>query len=114
LWFCFGTPHCGEHFHQNAVKPFMRKSLSYEIIAAVSAMLGVLILVAVYYPLLNPIQYRIDSHEDPPSVGYYMVMTPIPLAVLWASWKFNRKAQQLKREEKKSEKNKSHTDENVN
>lgn len=63
-------------------------------------MLGALILVAVYYPLLNPIQYEIDSHKDLPSVGYYIIMTPISLAILWASWKLNRKAQQLKREEK--------------
>jgi hypothetical protein len=84
-----------EHFPQDAVKPFMRKSLPYEIIAAVSAMLGALILVSVYYPVLNPIQYEIDSHKDLPSVGYYIIMTPIPLAILWVSWKLNRKAQQL-------------------
>jgi hypothetical protein len=97
-----------EHFPQDAVKPFMRKSLPYEIIAAVSAMLGALILVSVYYPVLNPIQYEIDSHEDLPSVGYYIIMTPIPLAILWVSWKLNRKAQQLKREEKQPGNNTSH------
>jgi hypothetical protein len=93
-----------EHFRGDPVKSFMRKSLPYEIIAAVSAVLGALILVVVYYPLLNPIQYEIDSHQDLPSVGYYIFMTPIPLAILSASWYFNRKAQQLKREESRPEK----------
>jgi glycerol uptake facilitator-like aquaporin len=78
----------------------MRKSLPYEIIAAASAMLGALILVWVYYPILNPIQYSIDSHQDLPSISYYIVMTPIPLAILWASSHFNKKAQQLKQDEK--------------
>jgi hypothetical protein len=81
----------------------MRKSLPYEIFAAASAMMGSLILVAVYYPILNPIQYQIDSHDNLPSVGYYLIMTPIPLAILWVSWRFNKKAQQLKREEKQPE-----------
>lgn len=81
----------------------MRKSLPNEIIAAVSALLGALILVAVYYPILNPIQYEIDSKQDLPSAGHYLIVTPIPLAILWASWRFNRKAQQLKREEKRLE-----------
>lgn len=99
-----------EHFLKIAVQPCMRKSLPYEIIAAVSAMLGALVLVSVYYPVLNPIQYKIDSHEDLPSVGHYIIMTPIPLAILWVSWKLNRKAQQLKQEEKQPEKN----NENIN
>jgi uncharacterized membrane protein len=37
------------------------------------------------------------------SLAYYIIITPIPLALLLASWYFNRKAQRLKREEKKSE-----------
>jgi len=82
----------------------MKKSLPCEIIAAVLAMLGALILVAVYYPLLNPIQFKIDSHEELPSAGYCIFMTPIPLAILCGSWYFNRKAQQLKRAAKQLEK----------
>lgn len=64
-------------------------------------MVGSLILVAVYYPILNPIQYQIDSHDDLPSVDYYILTTPIPLAILWVSWRLNKKAQQLKKEEKR-------------
>ena len=54
-------------------------------------------------PVLNPGLTRIETHQELPSVGYYIVLTPIPLAVLLASWYFNRKAQQLKGEEKKPE-----------
>jgi len=77
----------------------MRKSLPYEIIAAVSAVVGAFILVAIYYPLLNPVQFKIDSHQESPSVWYYIFATPFPLVILAASWYFNRKAQRMKRDE---------------
>jgi len=75
----------------------VKKSLSYEIIAAVLAMTGAIILVFFYYPLLNPIQFKIDSHEDTPSIGYYIFVTPIPLLILFAVWRFNCKAQRIKK-----------------
>jgi hypothetical protein len=78
----------------------MRKSLSYEIIAAVSAIFGAFLLVGIYMPLINPVQTKIETHQESPSVSYYIILTPIPLAVLSASWYFNRKAQRLKRDEK--------------
>jgi hypothetical protein len=81
----------------------MRKSLPYEIIAAVSAIVGAGILVAVYFPLLNPGQYRIETHQEMPSVVYYIVATPIPLLILGAAWYCNRKAQRMKRDEKDAE-----------
>ena len=77
----------------------MRKSLPYEILAAISAIVGAFILVAVYYPLLNPVQFKIDSHQESPSVWHYIFATPIPLLILAASWYFNRKAQRMKRDE---------------
>lgn len=81
----------------------MKKTLPYEIIAVVLAILGAFLLVGVYMPVINPGLTRVETHQELPSVGYYIVATPIPLAVLFASWYFNRKAQQLKREEKPAE-----------
>jgi H+/Cl- antiporter ClcA len=77
----------------------MRKSIPYEILSAISAIVGAFILVGIYYPLLNPVQYGIDSHEDSPSVWFYIIATPFPLVILAASWYFNRKAQRMKRDE---------------
>jgi hypothetical protein len=77
----------------------MRKSLPYEVLAAASAIIGAFILVVVYYPLLNPVQFEIDSHEEPPSLWHYILATPIPLLILAASWCLNRKAQRLKQDD---------------
>jgi uncharacterized membrane protein len=81
----------------------VKKPLPYEIAATLLALFGVFLLVGLYMPVLNPGLTRIETHQELPSVGYYIVLTPIPLAVLLASWYFNRKAQQLKGEEKKPE-----------
>ena len=77
----------------------MRKSLPYEILAAISAIAGAGILVAIYFPILNPGQYRIEAHRELPSVGYYIFATPFPLVILGAAWYWNRKAQRMKRDE---------------
>jgi uncharacterized membrane protein len=82
---------------------FVKKPLLHEIIAALLAIFGAFLLVGVYMPVINPGQTRIETHQELPSVGYYIIMTPIPLAVLLASWYFNRKAQLLKRGEKRPE-----------
>jgi hypothetical protein len=82
---------------------FVKKSLPYEIIAALLGLFGAFLLVIVYMPLINPGQTKIETHHGLPSAGYYIMMTPIPLAVLLASWYFNRKAQQRKRDEKQQE-----------
>jgi len=50
----------------------MKKSLAYEIAAAVSAIFGAFLLVGVYMPLFNPEQTRIETHRELPSVGYYL------------------------------------------
>jgi hypothetical protein len=79
---------------------FMKKPLPYEMLATVLAIFGALLLVGVYMPIINPGLTRVETHEELPSIGYYIVGTPIPLGMLLASWYFNRKAQSLKREEK--------------
>lgn len=81
----------------------MKKPLPYEIAATLLALFGAFLLVGLYMPVLNPGLTRIETHKELPSIGYYIVLTPIPLAVLLASWYFNRKAQQLKGEGKKPE-----------
>ena len=77
----------------------MRKSLPYEILATISAIVGAFLLIGLYMPLINPGLTKVETHRELPSVGYYILLTPIPLAVLSASWYFNRKAQRLKRDE---------------
>src|SRR5437879_903267 len=76
----------------------MKKSLPYEILAAVLRLFGAFLLVGVYMPLINPGLTKVETHQELPSAGYYVVLTPIPLALLVGAWYFNRKAQQLKQE----------------
>jgi glycerol uptake facilitator-like aquaporin len=78
----------------------MKKSIPYEIVAAVSAMLGAVLLVFVYYPVINPIRYRIDSHHETAPLSRYILGTPVSLLILSGAWYFNRKAQRRKRDEK--------------
>ena len=81
-------------------RPAIRKSLPYEIVAAVSAIVGAFLLVGLYMPIINPVQTRIETHQESPPVSFYILFTPIPLLILSASWYCNRKAQRLKRDEK--------------
>jgi len=81
----------------------VKKSLPYEIIAAVSAIVGAGILIAVYFPILNPGQYRIEAHHESPSVAYYIIVKPFPLLILGVAWYWNRKAQRMKRDMKDAE-----------
>jgi hypothetical protein len=78
----------------------MRKSLPYEIAAAVTALVGAGILVGVYFPLLNPRQYRVETGRLEEPLAYFLFLTPIPIVILVVSWRLNRKAQALKQEEK--------------
>jgi hypothetical protein len=80
----------------------MKKSISYEIVAAVSAMLGAVLLVFTYYPVINPIQYEIDSHRETAPWSRYILGTPVSILILLGTWHCNRKAQQLKRDERDS------------
>ncbi|HEY5044164.1 MAG TPA: hypothetical protein VIK53_19510 [Verrucomicrobiae bacterium] len=81
----------------------MKKAILYEIIAAVLMTLGAVVLVCVYWTILDPILYRLDSHQWRTPVSRYVIGTPISLLILSASWYFNRKAQKLKRDEKDGE-----------
>ena len=81
----------------------MKKSVPYEIIAATLMMLGAVLLVWVYYPNINPIQYRIDSHQERPPMSRYVCGTPVSLLILVGAWYFNRKARRFKRDEKVGE-----------
>ncbi len=78
----------------------MRRSLPYEILATLGALVGAFVLVCIYFPLLNPGAYKIQSGQTGEPLSYYLIATPFPLLILAASWYLNRKAQRLKREEK--------------
>jgi predicted Co/Zn/Cd cation transporter (cation efflux family) len=77
----------------------MKPSSKYESIAAVLALVGAVALVAVYYPILNPVQFGMDTGRDRAPLGRYILGTPASLFILAAAWHFNRKAMRLKREE---------------
>ena len=77
----------------------MKASPKYESVAAVLALVGAVALVAVYYPVLNPEQFSLDSGRDGAPLSRYLLGTPAALFVLAAAWHFNRKAVRIKREE---------------
>lgn len=77
--------------------PSMRKSVPYEIIAAILLTLGAVLLVVVWFPVINPAQYEMLSHQESPPLARYLVGTPVALLVLARAWYFNRKARTLKR-----------------
>jgi hypothetical protein len=69
-------------------------------------MLGAVLLVYVYLPLINPPLYRIDSQRDriasqqkTAPIGRYICGTPASLVILRGAWHFNRRAQRVKQEE---------------
>jgi len=57
---------------------------------------GAFLLVGVCMPVLNPGLTRMATHRDPPSVGYYIAVTPIPVSILAASWLLNKKARAIR------------------
>lgn len=77
----------------------MKKSFPYEMLAATLALFGAAFLVAVYFPLLNPGLFKIESHNRDAPIAWYIFGTPIALLILCLSWFYNRKAQKLKRGE---------------
>ncbi len=48
-------------------------------------------------PLINPEQTRLETHGQRFPLGYYLIATPIPLALLGVAWSLNSKARALKR-----------------
>jgi hypothetical protein len=59
----------------------MKKNMLYEILAVVLAMTGAILLVFTYYPIINPIQYRIDSHGETVQATRLLVGTAISLMI---------------------------------
>ena len=77
----------------------MKASIRYESLAAVLALIGAVSLVAVYYPILNQVQFSLDSDLDSVPLSRYVLGTAASLFILAAALHFNRKAIRLKREE---------------
>ncbi|MDB6058966.1 MAG: hypothetical protein JWO95_2810 [Verrucomicrobiales bacterium] len=80
----------------------MKKSLPYEVAATLLALFGAFLLVGALMPLINPGQTKGETHAELPSLGYYIVATPIPLLVLIASWYCNKKARTIKQQSEQS------------
>ena len=78
----------------------MKKSIPYEILAMTTAMLGVVLLVFTYYPVINTIQYRFDNPREIAPFSRFILGTPVSLLILSGAWHLNRKTQKLKRDEK--------------
>lgn len=76
--------------------------MPYEILATVSAMVGAVLLVFTYYPIINPTQYRIDNHRETAPESRYVLGTPVAFLILSGAWYLNRKTQKLKRDEMNS------------
>jgi protein-S-isoprenylcysteine O-methyltransferase Ste14 len=70
----------------------------YETAAALVTAIGILFLVGVYFPILNPDMYQISFHTRSfPSIAHYIIGTPIALLILAVGWHFNRKSEKLKK-----------------
>jgi glycerol uptake facilitator-like aquaporin len=80
----------------------MKKSIPYEILAMASAMVGAVLLVFTFYPVINPIQYRIDNDRETAPVSRYIFGAPVSFLIVSGAWYLNRKTQKLKRHEKDS------------
>jgi predicted Co/Zn/Cd cation transporter (cation efflux family) len=74
----------------------MKKTMLFKILAVLLAMSGAILLVFTYYPIINPIQYRIDSHGETVQARRLLVGTPVSLMILSGAWYFNRKTRKLK------------------
>ena len=82
-----------------SVRP-MKTSAKYESIASLLAVIGAVALVGVYYPIINQEQFSIDFHRDDMPLSWYILGTPLSLAILFAAWHFNSRATRQKREER--------------
>ena len=68
------------------------RSIITEACGAALMTLGAVVLVATYFPLLNPTQYKLNSNGSESLALRYVVGTAISLATLACSWKCNRHA----------------------
>lgn len=78
----------------------MKRHQVYEALGMITALLGALLLVVAFFPILNPGRHRLETGHSGEPLGYYLITVAIATLVLSAAWYFNRKAQRLKREEK--------------
>jgi hypothetical protein len=76
----------------------MKKSVLYEIAAVTLMMVGAVLLVFVFYPNINPTQYRLDNHRENAPISRYLVGTPVSILILIIAWCFNRRAANLRKE----------------
>ena len=72
------------------------KKLVTEACGAALMTIGAFVLVATYFPLLNPTQYRLNSDGSESLVLRYVIGTAISLATLACSWKCNRHAKRAR------------------
>lgn len=77
----------------------MKKSIPYEILTALTGVAGAILLVFTYYPIINPMQYRIDNDRETAPVSRFIIGTPVSLLILSAAWYFNRMTQKLRQAE---------------
>lgn len=81
----------------------MKASSKYESIAAILALIGAVALVGVYYPVINPGQFSLDSGRDDMPLGWYIIGTPVAVFILVIAWRLNCRARHLKQEDQHSD-----------
>jgi uncharacterized membrane protein len=76
----------------------MKTARAYDTVAAIVTAIGVLFLIGVYFPILNPGMYQTSFHHQKlPSIGHYTIGTPIALLILAVGWHFNRESEKLRK-----------------
>jgi len=76
----------------------VKTTRTYDSAAVLLTAFGVLFLVGVYLPLLNPDTYEVSFHQQNlPSIGHYIVGTPIAMLILAIGWHFKRRSDRLKK-----------------
>jgi len=76
----------------------MRRSIIYEAGAAIFAIVGAFLLVFVFFPLLNPGAAAVRGINA--SLRDSLVLSVVSILLLILAWKLNKKAQQLKIDDK--------------
>lgn len=76
----------------------MKRSTLCEILAWLLAWGGALALGFVYYPFLNPIQFKLSPGPVIEPAIRYFLGTPLALVILLMAWYFNNKSTALKRD----------------
>ena len=76
----------------------MKSSVLYDLAAVLVTGVGVLFLVGVYFPILNPGFYLVNFHQQAlPSIIHYIIGTPFALLILAGGWRLNRKSEKLRK-----------------